>query len=148
MMISRKVSLLLFVTLATQVNRIIPHYAQPIFAVHEITTSIELLNALNSQNAVVLKLSMPGCSHCTAFAKPFEQFSKENQYANITFYNVANAGLSGLNLPAVIREKSNNAIKLPGFPSFIFIKNGKIVDHQIGGNKTILETKLKKLATA
>ncbi len=110
------------------------------------TKASDLHDALESPSAVVIKLSMPGCSHCTALAKPFGQFAQEQKYAHITFYNVANAGPSGLNTPVKIKEKSNNLIQIPGFPSFIFIKNGKIVDHQIGGDKNKLQEKLKKLA--
>lgn len=117
------------------------HATTPIDAPDEIVTQEDLHTALTSKTPAVIMLKMDPCPHCTALRPHFTAAAKKSSYKKIAFY-VAN----GPRLQAAKAIKELSRISIPGFPSIIYVHKNKIVDHQIGGSKKILEEKLTKLA--
>ncbi|MBI2344580.1 thioredoxin family protein [Candidatus Dependentiae bacterium] len=116
------------------------HYTEPVSLIYEIPTSDELHGALESKKPCIIKLHAPNCPYCTMFSKTFEKSAKNNR--KITFLS---ANGKNLNAPQIISNYTNGTIKIPGYPSILFIKNSKVVDYQIGGNDKIFQEKLENL---
>jgi hypothetical protein len=74
------------------------------------------------------------------FEKPFEETAKK--YRNIDFFSVDG---KKLNAPKVVSEVTKNKIKIPGFPTILYIKDGAIVDYMIGGDPSKHAEKVKNL---
>lgn len=113
----------------------------------KITTGEDLLATLTSKKATVLMGNMQGCHFCKMVKPIFEKHAKK--YSNISFY-IVNGLTSFLindkkqNLAQIVYEK-NNKIKIRGYPTFLFIKDGKIQDHLMGVNIEMLEDKIQSL---
>jgi len=115
------------------------HYTEPVSLIQEIATTDELYGAIQATKPTIIKLYSEHCPYCSIFSKTFEDFAKKNK--RIRFFS-----LNGkkLNAPKVVSDFTNNSIKIPGYPSVLFIKNGSIVDFQIGGNPKVFEEKIQK----
>lgn len=137
MNISRK---LLFYFLLFNYSQFQPHYTQPVSLVDEITTSDELHEALQSKKSTVIKLYSQNCPYCNSFSKTFEEYAKKHRSINFL-----SADGKKLNAPKIVSDYTNNAIKVPGYPSVLYIKNGTISDYQIGGNPKVFEEKIHQL---
>lgn len=108
------------------------HYVDNVSLVQEIITIEELFDALNSEKPTVIKFYSMHCPHCKMFEKPFEESAKK--YKNITFYSADGKKLNAPKVVAEFTEKYIKPIKIPGFPTIIYIKDGKIQNYMIGGN--------------
>ncbi len=117
-----------------------PHSTEPVSLVDEITTNDELYGALQSKKPTVIKLYSQHCPYCNVFSKTFEKQAK-----NYRSMNFVSADGKKLNAPKIVGDFTNNTVKIPGYPSVLYIKNGTIVDYQIGGNPQVLEEKMQKL---
>lgn len=117
------------------------HATTPIGTPEEIVTQEDLHAALTSKAHAVIMLKMDPCPHCTALKPHFASAAKNSLYKKISFYTA-----NGPKLQAAKAIKDLSGISIPGFPSIIYVHKGKIIDHQIGGNKKTLEEKLTKLA--
>lgn len=116
------------------------HYTDPISRVEQIETSDELHGQLSSKKPKVILLKSEHCPYCTIFAKTFEKAAEKHKSIKLL-----TADGKKLNAPKIVSDYTKEAIKIPGYPSILFIKNGKISDYQIGGNPTIFAEKLAKL---
>lgn len=116
------------------------HYVQNLALVEEIVLLDDLYKALNAKKPTVIKLYSKNCPHCKIFEKPFEETAKK--YQSIDFFS---ANGKTLDASKIIKDITNNQIKIPGYPSILFIKNGKIVDYLIGGDPKKHTEKVKKL---
>lgn len=115
------------------------HYTDPVSLIDEISTTDELHGTLLSQKPTIIELYSQNCPYCKMLSATFED--KAKKYRSINFLS---ADGKRLNAPKVIND-FNNSIRIPGYPSILFIKNGKIKDYQIGGNPKILEEKIQNL---
>jgi len=115
------------------------HYTEPVSLIQEIVTSDEFYGAIQARKPTIIKLYSEHCPYCSIFSKTFESVAKKHR--NIQFFS-----LNGkkLNAPKVVSDFTKNSIKIPGYPSVLFIKNGNIVDFQIGGNPKVFEEKIQK----
>lgn len=135
--------LLLFFTL-TQIlqipTTITAHATDPIDEPEMIISQTDLVNKLYSKEPTVIMLKSVACPHCTALEKEYRLSAKKHHMIN--FYTATNSA----QLPLISTIKSvDSSLKIPGFPTLIFVYNGKIVDHQIGGNPTKMNEKLQAL---
>ena len=116
------------------------HYTEPVSLIYEITTRDELHGALQSKKPTTIKLYSQNCPYCNMFSKTFE--ASANKHGNINFLS---ANGKALNVPEVIAGFTKGNIKIPGYPSILFVKGGTIVDYQIGGDAKTFEEKLQKI---
>lgn len=121
----------------------VAHPITPIGIAEEIVTQEDLHTALISKIPTVIMLKMEPCPHCNALKPDFAAAAKNPAYKNINFY-IANG--PKLQAAQTVKSLSGGTIKIPGFPSIIYVNHGKIVDHQIGGNSKTLIEKTNKLA--
>ena len=117
-----------------------PHPTEPVLLVDEITTSDELHGALQSQKECVIKLYSQHCPYCNMFSKTFNDYAKK--YRSMNFMS---ADGKKLNAPKIVGDITNNTLKIPGYPSVLYVKNGTIIDYQIGGNPKVFAEKIEKL---
>lgn len=115
------------------------HYTEPVSLINEISTTDELYTSLESKKPTIIKLYSQNCPYCTMFNKTFEETAKKHRSINFI-----SADGKKLNAPKVVADLTNGTIRIPGYPSILFIKNGKIIDHQIGGNPQVFDEKIKK----
>src|SRR3990167_8760774 len=99
------------------------HFVEPITLVKEITLIDDFYKALTAQKPTAIKLYSKNCPHCKIFEKPFEESAKKCK--NIDFFTIDG---KRLNAPQIISEITNNQIKIPGYPTILYIKNGAITD--------------------
>lgn len=111
--------------------------------VSEITTEDDLHAALTSSKPTVILGYMDPCPHCSSIKPHMKALAKK--YPKISF---ATANGPRLVMHKKVSALSNSSIKIPGYPTTIFINNGQIVDHVIGGNKQKLDQKTLELAAA
>lgn len=109
--------------------------------VREVTTEDGLHMALTSSNPTVVLGYMDPCPHCSSIKPNLATLAKK--YPKINFITA--------NGPRLVMHKkvaalSNNTIKVPGYPTTVFVNNGNIIDHVIGGNKQKLDQKTSELA--
>ena len=141
MKFSHKLFVVLFVTLFVQNTAFLfGHVILPPNENSTITLTEDLYAALSSQRPTVILGFMDHCPHCKTLMPFFEKL--EIKYPKARFFTVNGPQLS---LHKLVAQLSDNKFKIPGFPSVVFVKNRKIVDLQIGGNKDTLEEKIKKL---
>lgn len=119
------------------------HYVDKISLVQDIGNTEELLDALNSEKPTVIKLYSLHCPHCKMFEKPFEESAKKHK--EIHFYSADGKKLNAPKIIAEFTEKYDKQIKIPGFPTILYIKDGKIQNHMIGGNPKKHTENLNKL---
>ena len=131
----------LLLTLQIPIN-LVAHPVKPITAAVELTTSEELHNALTSSQLSVIMLKMEHCPHCQTLSPVFEKYARKLLGKPLTLY-VANG--PALQAATMIKNVTNNTVKIPGYPSIMYVKNGKVFDHQIGGNTKTFEEKIQKL---
>ncbi|MBP6892132.1 thioredoxin family protein [Candidatus Babeliales bacterium] len=141
MKFSHKSLLLPFVIFSTQGgSNIFTHPITPPTKIEEVIMADELFKQMTSQKPTIIMGFMNNCPHCKTLTKFFETLPKK--YTTINFIMVNGPKL---NLHKEVLKLTNNQFKIPGYPSIIFIKNGKIKDMQIGGNSKTLEEKIKIL---
>ena len=105
------------------------HFVDQMLLIEEIELIDDLYTALRAQKPTVIKLYSKNCPHCKMLEKPFEETAKK--YKKITFIS---ADGKKLNAPKVVREITQDRIKIPGFPTILYIKDGAITDYLIGGD--------------
>lgn len=141
MKFSHKSRLLPFVIFLLQHHTaVISHPTTPPTTVEEVVMADELFKHLTSQRPTIIMGFMNNCPHCKSLTNFFETMPKK--YNNINFVAVNGPKLS---LHKEVAKLSENKFKIPGYPSIVFVKNGKITDLQIGGNPKTLEEKIKNL---
>jgi len=116
------------------------HYVEPIEIVEEINHIDDFYKDLSSRKPTIIKLYSQNCPHCKMFEKPFKEMA--TKYRSINFLS---ADGKKLNASQIIKDVTKNEIKIPGYPSILYIKNGRIIDYLIGGDPKKLEAKIKKL---
>jgi thiol-disulfide isomerase/thioredoxin len=118
---------LVFYTIST-IN-VQAHYIEPMLQVEELMLLDDFYKALGAQKPTVIKLYSKNCPHCKMFEKPFEEGAKKHK--NVDFFS---ADGKKLNASTIVKEVTHNKIKIPGFPTILYIKDGAIVDYMIGGD--------------
>lgn len=99
--------------------------------------------ALMSQKPTVILAYMDHCNHCHALLPFFKQQAKE--MTKVRFLTINGPKLHLPKYVALLSKKyGNEEFKIIGFPSIIFVKNGKIIDLQTGGSQKKLQEKLLK----
>ncbi len=116
------------------------HYVEAIELVEEINTLDDFYKALSSKKPTIIKLYSQNCPHCKIFEEPFKETARKNR--NITFLS---ADGKRLNASQIVKEVTHGKIKIPGYPSILYIKNGVIVDVLIGGDAKKHTEKVKFL---
>ncbi len=109
-----------------------------------IATEDELLTILENNKPTVIMGFMDHCNHCNTIAPEFEKMAHDKKYNHITFMKANGHGPHGLKIHKHVARESKNKFTIPGYPSFIFINHGKIVNVLIGGDKDKLEQHLKQ----
>lgn len=104
----------------------------------EIILEDDLHTALTSKKPTVIMAYMDHCPYCKALTPFFDKMSIK--YRNVSFLTVHGPKFL---LHKKVADLSNNTFKIPGYPSVLLIKNGKIKDIHIGGNTKALEDKIK-----
>jgi len=100
----------------------------------EITSLEKLKNIIDSNNnSIIIDFYAPWCGPCKKIAPVFQKLSEEN--ANVIFIKV------DIDEAEAIAEY----FQIKALPTFIGIKDKKIVKHCTGGNETILKDILKTL---
>jgi len=145
--VSKKLLLFFTLTQLLQVSSTItPHSTDPIGEPEMLVTDKQLVAALYSQEPTAIMLKSTSCPHCKALEVEYRASAKKHLMIN--FYTATNS--AQLQLIPIIKSV-DASLKIPGFPTLIFIHKGKIVDHQIGGNPQKMNEKiqnLRKRATA
>lgn len=141
MKFSQRTFIFLFVIFTVYLNsQIFTHPTTPPHQVEEVVMMDEMFKHLTSQKPTIIMGSMNHCPHCKTLTKFFETLPKKHEKINFVMVNGPK-----LNLHKQVAEFSDNKFKIPGYPSIVFVKNGKITDLQIGGNPKTLEEKIKQL---
>ncbi len=141
MKFSHKSRLLPFVIFLVQHHAtIISHPTTSPYQVEEVIMMDEMFKHLTSQKPTIIMGFMNNCPHCKSLTKFFETLPKK--YGKINFIAVNGPKL---NLHKEVAKLTDNKFKIPGYPSIVFVKNGKITDLQVGGNPKTLEEKIKNL---
>ena len=81
----------------------------------------------NNQKPSVLFFYMNGCGWCTKMNPVYEQILKNPKFAGINFYK-AEGNQCGAAM--IIKQMFDQSIS--GYPTLIFIKDGKYIDKQVG----------------
>jgi thiol-disulfide isomerase/thioredoxin len=116
------------------------HYVEPIELIEEIKLLEQFLDTLNSKKPTIIKLHSQNCPHCKMFEEPFKETARKNRH--ITFLS---ADGKRLNASQIIKEVTHGKIKIPGYPSILYIKDGVITDVLIGGDTKKHIEKVKNL---
>jgi len=90
----------------------------------------------NGNELLVLNFYNPGCGHCKAI-EPFFNQTLPNTYKNTNFIAINVKKFQSL---------SNN-YNISGTPTFVFLKNGKIIDHFSGASEEKLRNYIDKYST-
>ena len=81
----------------------------------------------NNHKPSVLFFHMNNCGWCKKMDPIYEQALKNPKFAGVNFYKIE-GNLSGA--PVLIKQMFDQQIT--GYPTLIFIKDGKYVDKQVG----------------
>lgn len=94
-----------------------------------INTEEELKNLLeNSMGPCAISFHMDQCGWCIKMHPIFETLAKDNDFEHITFYSVNGPILKAyVHVPNILNEP------VTGYPTFLFMNQGKVVGKQIGG---------------
>lgn len=111
-------------------------------SIKKIATIDQFLTILDSVEPTVIFASMKNCPHCKIVKPKFKNASLNKKHHKIKFTQVNGPALK---IHKHVARESKDKFKIPGYPSFIFVKNKKIVDVLIGGEIKELEQKLKNL---
>ena len=114
-------------------------------AVSAIPTEDAFLNALDQAKPIVIMCWMENCPHCNTIKPIFYQFAQDKKYKNISFAHANGPDLKIHKHIARETQAYEKPLKIPGYPSFIFIKDKKVVDVLIGGSEDKLKQKLRNL---
>ncbi len=114
----------------------------PADLVREVSTEEGLHAALTSSTPTVILGYMDPCPHCASIKPYFSVLARKHPKIN---FITANG-------PKLIMHKkvaalTNNSIKIPGYPTMIFVYDGSIIGHVIGGNKQKLEKMVADMAS-
>ena len=115
-----------------------PHSTIP-----EITQGADLATLLTNTEPTVILGFMNHCPHCNKLLKYFE--SLPAKYPRVNFLTVNGPQLKLHEKMAKFEKDKESNFRIPGYPSIVFVKNGKPVNVQIGGNEKTLDENLKKL---
>jgi thiol-disulfide isomerase/thioredoxin len=141
MKFSHKSLLLPFVIFLIQSeSNLFTHPIAPPTKIEEVVMADELFKQMTSQKPTVIMSFMNNCPHCKTVTKFFETLPKKYNKINFVMVNGPK-----LNVHKEVAKLTDNHFRIPGYPSIVFIKNGKIKDIQIGGNPKTLEDKIKIL---
>jgi len=100
----------------------------------EITSLEKLKNVIDSNhNPIIIDFYAPWCGPCKKIAPVFQKLSDEN--LNVIFIKV------NTDEAEVIAEY----FQIKALPTFIGIKDKKIIKHSTGGNETVLKDIIKAL---
>lgn len=113
--------------------------------VKAIATEDAFLSLLDQDSPTVVMCWMDNCPHCNTIKPAFNKLAQEPKYKKISFAQANGPALKIHKHVARETEHSDKPLKIPGFPSFVFIKGKRIVDVLIGGNEDKLKQKLKSL---
>lgn len=140
MTISKK--LLYFLVLScffSQNETLFAHSTTPIDEPEMITNQTELMKLLYAQVPTIILLKSKACPYCDSLSQAIKPYVIK--YSKIDFNQVVN----GPDMPLIATVKAaDSSLKIPGFPTILFINKGKIVDSQIGFNKQTLSEKIAK----
>ena len=146
MKFSRRSFLLLFVTIIAQSPSILQgHIIQPPphSSIPEITQAADLTTLLTSNDPTIILGYMNHCPHCNKLLKYFETLPAK--YPKINFLTVNGPRLKLHEQVAKYKKDKDSYFRIPGYPSIVFVKNGKPVNVQVGGNEKTLDENIKKL---
>ena len=138
--------ILLSILLASNTGLVFSHKKIDL-PIHTIESGQELAKVLHNSAPTMIMLHMKNCPHCDSIKGKGDNTSHSylqdiaNHHPKLKVY-LANGPLLQANV--VIKQEAN--ISIPGYPTFIFVKNGQTVDHLIGGNKNQIKVKVNKLA--
>lgn len=121
-------------------NVMLSHMLATPSRVNSITTEDGQHAALTSQKPTVIMGYMHHCPHCNHLKPIFDKLA--NKYPLISFVTINGPAL---NMHQKVAYLTNGTKKIPGYPTVVAIKNGKIVDMVIGGDKKKIETMIAKL---
>jgi thioredoxin 1 len=96
---------------------------------------VEAVMTESNSRLVVIDFYTDWCGPCRAIAPTYVELSK--QYTSVSFYKINGEG-SAVD-PFVSQIKA--------YPTFLFIRNGQVVDKFVGGNPDNLTKKVVELAT-
>lgn len=89
----------------------------------EITTTEQLDEVMRGERPVVIDFWGPSCGPCVAMAPVFEALAEHYKEEPVDFYKVNTSAT-----PAVAA-----AFNIRSIPTFLFVHEGQVVDHNIGG---------------
>ncbi len=89
----------------------------------EITTREELEEVMRSERAAVIDFWGPSCGPCVAMAPVYEALAAHYVDEPIDFYKVDTSTTPDVSAVFNIRS----------IPTFIFVLEGQVVDHNVGG---------------
>lgn len=125
------------------------HQVLPINQPEPITTVDDFYQCINNTakngSKAVLFLQMNNCPHCKALMQAYQKNMLNSKYQSLDF-RTANGPM--LQAHELVKNISANKINIPGYPVILYVKNGKILDHQIGGDAKTLTAKLNNLLTS
>ena len=109
-----------------------------------IKTEDDLKNLLiNSQGPSAISFHMDRCGWCIQMQPIFQDLAHNDQFGHITFYTA-----NGPALKASTHVKNALNEEILGYPTILFMNQGKIIDKQIGGaDKEVVTKKLHKLSS-
>ncbi len=100
----------------------------------EITSLVELKNVIDSkESSILIDFYAPWCGPCKKIAPLFQKLSVENSDVLFLKVDVDEA------------EAIAEYFQVKALPTFIGIKNGKIIKHSTGGNEVVLNDILKAI---
>lgn len=137
---------LLFVTICAQnFTLLIGHQipTPPHSHIPEITQKSDLKTFLTEQKPTIILGFMNHCPHCNKLLKYFETLPNKHKKINFLIVNGPHVKLH--EEVAKFKKDKHSNFKIPGYPSIIFIKNGKPIHLQIGGNEKTLDENIKTL---
>lgn len=111
--------------------------------ISEITEANDLRILLTNPEPTVIIGYMHHCPYCKKLLQYFETLPAK--YPRVTFCIVHGPHLKLHDEVAKFKKDKNSNFKIPGYPSIVFIKGGKPINVQIGGNEKTLDENIKKL---
>ena len=124
------------------------HSAQPeqsVRGAHEKVTEISTKDALQSlldsnNKPSVLFFHMNGCGWCKKMDPVFDEVSNNPAYSKIKFYRIEGRSSQAAELVQKAFDQ-----KINGFPTLLFVNDGKFIDKQVGfAKKEDFESNIKK----
>lgn len=109
-----------------------------------IETEEGLINLLsNCQGPTAISFHMDRCGWCIQMQPIFQELAENEEFCHITFYTV-----NGPTLKASTHVKDILNKKISGYPTILFMNQGKVIETQIGGaSKEVITKKLRALSS-